>query len=65
MTVTIAQTRVHLVCPQDRSAKIQWHWPLGSDLVEVTAQGGRFQDGFYSIEEAAEIFHAALDAGWL
>jgi hypothetical protein len=59
MTITIQQTEVHLRYGDEL---VKFHWPKGSDLVEITSTLGK-NDGQYSVEEASELFDKLLDMG--
>jgi hypothetical protein len=60
MAMTTAQEQVHLVSPC-RGGRVVFHWPDGSELVRVTSP---IKSEEYSVEEAHELFHTFLSAGW-
>lgn len=59
MTITIQQQEVHLRYGDEL---VKFYWPKGSDLVEITSTSG-LNNGFYSVEEASELFNKLLDMG--
>jgi hypothetical protein len=61
MNATIAQELVKLRCADNL---VSFSWPLGAEVVTISATEGKHQEPTaYSPEEASELFHWLLRHG--